>query len=123
MTFHQWVGLQVKKQVWLLTLATILHLLMIPFVAIQVRAQTPNSKTPDPPQQPLRPAANPWQPDDFQRAMVLGTTMPNEMPMPVVPLGSPQGIDNTLPAIEEIPPLFKKPLPIISPAKPPATKP
>ncbi len=63
-----------------------------------------------------------WQPNDLQRAMVLGTTTPNEQPITPPPSDYPasdSGVtEESFSSLEEIPLIFRKPIPISSPAKP-----
>jgi hypothetical protein len=115
---------QIWKRVRILLGATLPFSLLMLWAFDPVRAQTTGSKAPPPAaKQPFNPAAKPWQPDEFQRAMVLGTTMPNEVPLPGVSLES-NPVPETLPPLPEtVPPIFRKPLPIISPAKEPSKKP
>ncbi|MGA7934307.1 MAG: hypothetical protein WCA35_12230 [Kovacikia sp.] len=127
MAFYTTIRFQALSGVWLGVAATIPYLLF-PGIAIQAGAQMPDGQIPAsaPPQKPFSPLVSQWQPDEFQKAMILGTTVPNEMPLPLIPLeplSSPDSPQQSPPVIEEIPPIFRKPLPIISPAEPPSKNP
>jgi hypothetical protein len=122
--FHVEKQFQLWKRMRILFRATLSFSLLLLGTVDSLRAQTPSNNAPLPAaKQPLKPAVKPWQPDEFQRAMVLGTTMPNEMPLPGISL-EPNPIPQSSPPIPEtVPPIFRKPLPIISPAKVPPKKP
>jgi hypothetical protein len=79
-------------------------------------------KAPSSPAQQSKPSDAQWQPNELQRAMVLGTTTPNEQPMTSPPSDYPDSdtgvMEEPFSSSEEIPLIFRKPIPITSPAKP-----